>query len=42
LSITYGIVKEHGGTISVASTPGEGASFLIELPLASDAQTTAP
>ena len=34
LSITYGIVKEHGGTISVASTPGEGATFLIHLPLA--------
>src|SRR5437870_8434913 len=34
LSIAYGIVKEHGGTISVASTPGEGATFLIHLPLA--------
>ena len=34
LSITYGIVKEHGGTISVVSTPGEGATFLIQLPLA--------
>src|SRR6266576_2896130 len=35
LSITYGIVKEHGGTISVVSPPGEGATFLINLPLAS-------
>ena len=35
LSITYGIVKEHGGTISVLSPPGEGATFLIQLPLAS-------
>jgi len=35
LSITYGIVKEHGGTISVVSRPGEGATFLIQLPLAS-------
>jgi signal transduction histidine kinase len=34
LSITYGIVKEHGGTISVASTPGEGATFVIQLPAA--------
>ena len=34
LSITYGIIKEHGGTISVASSPGEGAAFLIHLPLA--------
>src|SRR6267143_601073 len=34
LSIAYGIVKEHGGTISVVSAPGEGATFLIHLPLA--------
>src|SRR6266850_2826014 len=34
LSITYGIIKEHGGTISVVSPPGEGAAFLIHLPLA--------
>ena len=36
LSITYGIIKEHGGTIAVANRPGEGAAFLIRLPLASD------
>jgi len=34
LSITYGIIKEHGGTISVVRPPGEGAAFLIHLPLA--------
>src|SRR5204863_5383164 len=34
LSIAYGIIKEHGGTISVVSPPGEGATFLIHLPLA--------
>jgi C4-dicarboxylate-specific signal transduction histidine kinase len=33
LSIAYGIIKEHGGTISVVSRPGEGATFLIHLPL---------
>jgi len=36
LSITYGIIKEHGGTIAVANRPGEGATFLIRLPIASE------
>src|SRR5437899_9628542 len=41
LSITFGIIKEHGGTISVVSSPGEGATFLIQLPLAyADAKET--
>src|SRR5947209_10027014 len=34
LSIAYGIIKDHGGTISVVSPPGEGATFYIHLPLA--------
>jgi C4-dicarboxylate-specific signal transduction histidine kinase len=34
LSITYGIIKDHSGSISVESRPGEGAVFLIKLPLA--------
>jgi C4-dicarboxylate-specific signal transduction histidine kinase len=34
LSITYGIIKDLGGSISVVSPPGEGATFLIRLPLA--------
>lgn len=33
LSITYGIIKEHHGTIVVHNRPGEGAAFLIQLPL---------
>jgi C4-dicarboxylate-specific signal transduction histidine kinase len=33
LSITYGIIKEHQGTISVENRPDEGALFLIQLPL---------
>ena len=32
LSITYGIIKEHQGTIVVENHPGEGATFLIQLP----------
>jgi PAS domain S-box-containing protein len=32
LSICYGIVSEHGGTISVHNVEPKGASFTIELP----------
>jgi signal transduction histidine kinase len=32
LSICYGIVTEHGGTITVRNVPPHGASFRIELP----------
>jgi C4-dicarboxylate-specific signal transduction histidine kinase len=34
LSITYGIVKDHEGSITVENRPGEGATFVVELPLA--------
>jgi two-component system NtrC family sensor kinase len=40
LSLCYGIVKEHGGTIQVRSKPGEGATFIVELPLISSAEET--
>lgn len=33
LSVSYGIVKDHGGTIAVRSEPGTGAVFVITLPL---------
>jgi C4-dicarboxylate-specific signal transduction histidine kinase len=33
LSITYGIIKDHRGTIAIDNHPGEGANFLISLPL---------
>ncbi|MBI5116348.1 PAS domain S-box protein [Candidatus Poribacteria bacterium] len=33
LSAAYGIVQEHNGHITVDSTPGNGASFQIRLPL---------
>lgn len=33
LSLCYGIVSEHGGTITPHSTVGEGARFVIELPI---------
>jgi len=37
LSILYGIVREHGGEVSVESQPGHGAKVSIELPALSAA-----
>lgn len=36
LSLCYGIVREHGGTITARSEPGQGAGFRIEIPIAPD------
>jgi signal transduction histidine kinase len=33
LSVSYGIIQEHSGNISVESKPGVGTSFKLELPL---------
>jgi signal transduction histidine kinase len=32
LAVSYGIVQEHSGHISVESTPGHGTIFRITLP----------
>jgi signal transduction histidine kinase len=32
LSVTYGIIQEHGGTVDVQSRPGEGTTFVISFP----------
>jgi two-component system, NtrC family, sensor kinase len=37
LSLCYGIVTEHGGTITPRSKYGEGATFIVELPITQEA-----
>jgi signal transduction histidine kinase len=37
LFVSRGIVREHGGDLTVESQPGEGATFVIRLPAASGA-----
>jgi PAS domain S-box-containing protein len=32
LAVVHGIVEDHGGAITVSSTPGEGSSFRVFLP----------
>ncbi|MFU2207101.1 ATP-binding protein [Solidesulfovibrio sp. C21] len=33
LSISYGIIKDYGGTIEMASEPGQGARCIVRLPV---------
>jgi two-component system NtrC family sensor kinase len=33
LSMVYNIIENHGGTISAESHPGQGTTFMIELPI---------
>ncbi|MCF8044428.1 MAG: PAS domain S-box protein [Desulfarculaceae bacterium] len=40
LSLVYGIVEDHGGCIRASSTPGEGTSFQVFLPLAGNKTTS--
>ncbi len=35
LSMAYGIIGEHGGTISVVNKPGKGARFTVSVPITS-------
>jgi CheY-like chemotaxis protein len=38
LSAAYGIVKSHGGSISITDTPGQGVTVTISLPVMQAAQ----
>jgi signal transduction histidine kinase len=33
LSVSYGIIKKHGGRITVDSSPGRGSTFTVALPV---------
>jgi PAS domain S-box-containing protein len=39
LSICHGIVTEHGGRIYTQSVPGDGATFIVELPVSTNADS---
>ncbi len=41
LSVTYGIIQEHRGTITVRSEPGNGTCFRVALPLAEASRSMA-
>jgi signal transduction histidine kinase/CheY-like chemotaxis protein len=40
LSVSFGIVRRHGGAITVHSEPGKGATFTVSLPLHSSQRGT--
>lgn len=42
LSITYGIVRDHHGTIGVESEPGRGSAFVLTFPLSGAPAVEAP
>ncbi|MDH3598090.1 MAG: response regulator [Candidatus Tectomicrobia bacterium] len=36
MSLSYGLIKEHGGELTATSPPGEGATFTMTLPIVSE------
>jgi len=39
LSVAYGIIQDHQGSIRVLSSPGQGATFIVELPVSTPASS---
>jgi two-component system, cell cycle sensor histidine kinase and response regulator CckA len=42
LAVAYNIVKDHGGRIRVESEPGQGTSFVVDLPVTAAAEPPPP
>jgi len=42
LSVSYGIVREHGGDIEVQSEPGKGTQFMLTFPIGSAPKSVPP
>ncbi len=42
LSMVFGIIQRHAGTIDIESTPGTGTVFTVRLPLAGEESETLP
>jgi signal transduction histidine kinase/CheY-like chemotaxis protein len=42
MSVSYGIIRRHGGKILVESGPGEGTTFVIQLPVGYGDKETEP
>jgi len=38
LAVSWGIVKRHGGSIEIGSSPGVGSTFLVRLPVSREEQ----
>ncbi len=42
LTLAYSTIRQHGGTLRAVSPPGEGATFVMELPAAPEGTIVAP
>jgi signal transduction histidine kinase len=40
LAISFGIIKEHNGTISVESEIDKGTTFIVRLPVTAEEEST--